>query len=336
MRGFETAAQHLAARRSVEATHSGIVFKKSLGHYWVNVDGHNVMCSISSRLRKVLIYPVADATSVHPRVQEVEEIRVADPVAIGDIVCFVEAGDGMGLITEVVERTNALVRRAAGPKPLEQVIVANVDQVVCVVAAARPAPSWELLDRYLAAAEASDLRALICITKADLIDLSALAEEVENYQQIGYPVLLTSSATGLNINEFRAALIGQVSVFTGKSGVGKTSLLNAVQPDLGLRVNEVSGKTGKGKHTTTHLEMFALDGGGSVVDTPGMREFGLWNVHERELASLFPELRPYVGQCRFGLDCSHSHEPGCAIKEAVAEGEISPRRHQSYVRMLKG
>lgn len=336
VRGVHLAAQQLAARRAAETLISGMVFKKTQGHYWVNVDGQNIVCTLSSRLRKVLIYPMADAASLHPRVQEVEEIRVADPVAIGDIVNFIPAEDGVGLIVEVLERTSALARRAAGPKPLEQVIVANVDQVVCVLATARPAPSWELLDRYLAAAEAAELPALICITKLDLADPSELADEAQVYQRLGYPVLLTSAATGAGIDAVRSALAGRVSVLAGKSGVGKTSLLNTIQPGLGLRVNEVSAKTGKGKHTTTHLEMFGLDGGGSVVDTPGMREFGLWNVHERALASLFPEMRPYLDACRFGADCSHDHEPGCAIKVAVLAGAISPRRHQSYLRLRRG
>lgn len=332
------AAQLKSARMNNEQLVSGVVFKKSLGHYWVNVDGEMVRCSLSSRLRKVLIYPIADTSSLHPRVQEVEDIRAADPVAIGDVVNFVPADD-TGVIVEVHERVNALVRRAAGPKPLEQVIVANVDQVVCVIAAARPAPSWDLLDRYLVAAEASELPALVCITKSDLVTAAELAAEMRTYEQIGYGVLLTSSSTGAGIDELRATLTGRSSVLAGKSGVGKTSLLNAIQPGLGLRVNEVSGKTGKGKHTTTHLEMFALGengaAAGSVVDTPGMREFALWNVQSRELASLFPEMRPYIGACRFGLGCSHDHEPGCAIKDAVSEGEISARRHQSYLKLRK-
>lgn len=333
MRGYQTAAQLLAARRMTGTTLSGTVFKKSLGYYWVNVDGTNVVCSLSSRLRKVLIYPIADANSIHPRVQDVEDIRMADPVAIGDIVSFVDVGDGTGMIVEVLERISALVRRAAGPKPLEQVIVANADQVVCVVAAARPAPSWALLDRYLVAAEASNLPALVCITKADLIEPRELADEVRSYEQIGYRVLLTSATDGTGMTQLQHELAGRVSVFAGKSGVGKTSLLNAIQPGLGLRVNMVGDKTNKGKHTTTHLEMFALEVGGSVVDTPGMREFALWNVQDRELASLFPEMRPYLDDCRFGAGCSHNTEPGCAIKAAIADGKIAERRRHSYLKL---
>ena len=171
------------------------------------------------------------------------DIRLVDPVAVGDIVQVVETGEGTGLITQVLPRRNKLVRKAAGSKPLEQVIAANLDQVVAVIAAARPEPKWELLDRYLAAAESLELPVLICITKMDLVEAKALADEVANYRRLGYSVVLTSTENGEGIAEFKAGLQNQVSVLMGKSGVGKTSLLNAVQPGLGQRVGEVSSKT---------------------------------------------------------------------------------------------
>jgi ribosome biogenesis GTPase len=218
-----------------------------------------------------------------------------------------------------------------------------------VFAAANPAPKWNMLDRYLASTESLDLPALIVITKLDLLQAADGSTEtelgtiVEEYRQIGYPVLLTSSVTGEGLDELRQALRGRVSVLVGKSGVGKTALLNALQPGLGLRVNAVSQVTGKGKHTTTYLEMFPLEFdnhepsdtnfGGSIVDTPGVREFGLWDVNEDDLALFFPEMRPFVGHCKFGLDCQHNEEPGCAIRKAVATGRISPRRYQSYIRL---
>lgn len=311
----------------------GRVFRKSLGRYSVVADGESIQCSISSKLRKDLVYPAADPSSLPYRVVSVEEIKLVDPIAIGDEVSFVDAGDGSGMITEVLPRRNQLSRRAPGPKPLEQVIVANVDQVVIVMAVAKPRLKWNLLDRYLASAEASQIAPLVCITKMDLAGEAPLLEELAVYERIGYRVVLTSAVTGRGIEELRTALSGRVSVFTGLSGVGKTTLLNTLQPGLGLKVSEVSGSTGKGRHTTSHLEMFPLDFGGSVVDTPGIREFGLWRIEVDELAGLFPEMRPYIGQCRFGLNCSHTHEPGCAIKRAVEEGRILGRRHQSYLKL---
>lgn len=322
------------ATRQIDDSKHGRVFKKTVGQYFVNSDGRIVVCSISSTLRKHLVYPTADPTSIRPHVVSVEEIKMVDPVAIGDVVSFVDASDGSGMITEILPRKNKFSRRAAGRKPLEQVIVANVDQVVAVFAAARPKPKWGMLNRYLADAESADLPALICVTKLDLAD-EDLIEEVRIYEKIGYPIILTSALNGWGIEEFKEALTGSVSVLLGKSGVGKTTLLNAIQPGLGLRVNEISDSTGKGKHTTSWLEMFELDFGGSVIDTPGMREFGLWKVAVEDIAGLFPEMRPYIGQCRFGAGCSHTHEPGCAIKEAVQVGHIAERRYSSYLRMRR-
>jgi ribosome biogenesis GTPase / thiamine phosphate phosphatase len=317
---------------------TGIVFKKSTGSYSVNVNGQMVMCAISSKLRKVLIMPTADRSSVpHQKVQEVRDIEAVDPVAVGDVVSFIDNGDNTGLIMEVHERKNALTRRAPGPKPLEQVIVANVDQVLVVFAAAQPRPKWNLLDRYLVSAEACEVPAIICITKIDLVrgrrDEAEVIEEVENYRSMGYTVLISSASKGVGVYEFEQAITGRTSALVGMSGVGKSSLLNAVQPGLGIRVNEINTNLDKGRHTTTHLEMFALERGGAVVDTPGMKQFGLWNVEPEEVALLFAEMRPFVGTCKFGLKCTHTNEPGCGIVQAVLSGEISARRHQSYVYM---
>ena len=325
-----------AAKGAIDSsrpTGKGTVYKKLQGYYCVNAGGRSLLCTISSTLRKNLEYPVAAPWSLRPRVVAVHKIRAVDPVAIGDIVRFTDSGDDTGMIVEVLPRRNSLVRRAAGRKMLQQVIVVNVDQVVVVFAATRPAPNWEALDRYLAAAESTGLPARVVITKMDLVEVASVEAETGTYRRAGYPVLLTSAAGGVGIEAFREALHGRASVIAGPSGVGKTSLLNAIQPGLGLRVGEVSKHTNKGMHTTSHLEMFPLDGGGSVVDTPGMRELGLWDVEPEEIDGLFPEMRPYLGFCRFRLDCSHTHEPGCAVKEAVARGAISERRYRSCLSM---
>lgn len=314
----------------------GTVFRKGLGQYAVRTKSGVVTCAISSKLRKRLVYPTADPTSLgHQSVVAVEDVKVLDPVAVGDEVVIEDSGDGTGMIKTVLPRRNQLSRRAPGPKPREQVIVANVDQVVIILAAAQPKPKWNALDRYLADTEAAGIPALICLTKIDLAKRDQLLKDLRVYQRIGYRTVLTSAVTGRGISELKEVLRDRVSVLVGKSGVGKTTLLNTLQPALGLRVHEVSGQTGKGRHTTSHLEMFDLDGGGSVVDTPGMREFGLWNVPASKFAELFREMRPYLGRCQFGTGCSHAHEPGCAIKQAVAAGGITERRYRSYLR-IKG
>jgi ribosome biogenesis GTPase / thiamine phosphate phosphatase len=312
--------------------HQGTVFKKNTGSYLVQSDDRVYTCAISNKLRKELIYPIADPSSLAHRVVAVDDIRTVDPVAIGDQVLFMDGGEQTGMIKEILPRRNKLTRQAAGRKQLEQIIVSNVDQVVPIMAAARPEPKWNLLDRFLATAEFAGIPALIVITKMDLAREADIRSELEYYQRIGYPVLLTSAATGTGIEELHNAFTGNLSVLIGKSGVGKSSLLNALQPGLGLRVSEVGqGEVGKGRHTTTNLEMFALDGGGSVVDTPGMREFKIGVELGADLALLYPDLRPFVGYCKFGLDCSHRHEPGCAVLDALEAGEVSPRRYQSYL-----
>lgn len=316
---------------------TGIVFRKLLGTYMVLTDGGAVItCSISSRLRKHLIYPTRDRSSLgFLKVVDVEDIQLVDPVAIGDQVIFVDAGHDTGMITEILPRKSKLTRRAPGTKPLEQVMVANADQMVAVMAAAQPKPNWHLLDRYIASAEASELPTLICLTKADLVRGKKQEREIldvaAEYERMGYTVILTSATTGEALDVLREALIGKLSIFIGKSGVGKTTLLNALQPQLGLRVGEINTQYDKGRHTTTHLEMFALDGGGHIVDTPGMKQFGLWAIEPEDVPELYRDLASYSGRCKFGADCTHTHEPGCAIKQAVERGGISRRRYESYL-----
>jgi ribosome biogenesis GTPase len=308
----------------------GVVFRKTLGHYTVRnlSGGREIDCALSSLNHKQLIYPTADPTSLRHRVQEVREMDHVDPVAIGDRVRYVDAGDGRGMIMEVLPRRSKLSRPAPvpGQRVFEQVIVSNADLIVPVFSTASPTPKWGLLDRYLVTAEAAGLPALIVITKMDLAGKNRnLEADIEIYRRIGYPIQFISSVTGEGIEELKRSLHGCMSVLLGKSGVGKTSLLNAIQPGLGLRVKTVSqGDQGKGRHTTSHLEMFELDFGGRLVDTPGMREFGMWEIASEELAFLFPEMASYVGRCKFGSSCHHDQEPGCAIRKAVMAGEICP------------
>jgi ribosome biogenesis GTPase len=327
------------AEASGDALRTGTVFRKSRGLYDVRAGSETVRCTISNRLRKRLQYPTSDpAGGTRRAVQDVGDIRLVDPIAIGDEVEFVPADPGTGQIREVRERRNRLARRILDPKrrgdgkDLEQVIVANVDQIVPVFAAARPKPKWHLLDRYLVSADAAGYPCLICVTKLDLADRNGLDEEVAVYERIGYHVVRTSAKTGEGLDAFREAIEGRISVFVGKSGVGKTSLLNALEPGLELYVKEISTSTGKGRHATSHLEMYPLDGGGGVIDTPGMKIFTVLDDGV-DPALHFPEMRSLIGGCRFGADCSHTHEPGCAIKAAVAAGDIDERRYRSLLKL---
>ena len=300
----------------------GMITRKTTGAYAVQTRTETMECTLAGRLRHA---------------------GLTDGLTVGDLVRLAPAGNSGWQIIETLPRRNQLSRRSAVPMPgahaHEQVIAANVDQVIPVFAAADPAPHWNMLDRYLVSAEAAEIPALVCITKLDLTQTAAgepeadLLAVVEEYRRIGYPVMMVSARTGAGLEALRQVLQGRVSVLLGKSGVGKSSLLNALEPGLGLRVSAVSEYTGKGRHTTTHLEMFMLEYGGAIIDTPGVREFGLWDVAEDDLALFYPEMRPYVGRCRFGLDCRHDEEPGCANRKAVMDGQISPRRYQSYLRL---
>ncbi len=338
--GTEATIRHGTIRGSVH----GIVVKKALGRYTVRSDGGRstangaIECTLAGNLSKQLIFSIADPSSMPKRVLDVKRLDTVDPVAVGDRVTVLLTTDGTGTITEIEPRQNKLsrpatdgVRRFIKSGPREQVIVANVDQIVVVIPAANPPPSWDLLDRYLATAEASDIPALICFTKADLLDAD-LSHEIELYRQIGYHVIVTSALSGLGIDEAQAILKDRVSVLWGKSGVGKTSLLNALEPGLGLRVKAVNDHNSEGRHATTHLELFELSFGGGVIDTPGQRAFKIWNEID-DFAQLLPEMRNYIGQCKFGLDCTHTREPGCAIKSAVSAGAIASRRYESFLGM---
>jgi ribosome biogenesis GTPase len=320
----------------------GVVIKKNLGAYQVRVNGTVLTCAISSRLHKELVYSSNNPNSSNRFVCRVKILDNVDPIAVGDRVRYMDAQDGTGLIVEVLPRHNRLARRdpAPGTHKFEQVIVANVDYVIPIFAAAQPTPKWGLLDRYLASAESLGLSALIVITKLDLVQGphgaidEAILKMVDEYRRIGYPLLLTSSVTGAGLEELRRILKDRTSAFVGKSGVGKTALLNALEPGLGLRVGAVGqGNIGKGRHTTTSAEMISLSFGGDIIDTPGVREFGLHDMEGDDLAGFFREMRPWIGSCKFGLDCQHDEEPGCAIRKAVMAGKISPLRYQSYLRL---
>jgi len=265
------------------------------------------------------------------------------PIAVGDRVRVCLGAAGEGTIGAIEPRgPGKLARRAAGGRAVEQVVAANVDQLVVVASAAEPPLSRGLLDRLVVSGEHGALAVVVCINKLDLAACgdsrfqtpdSRFQPEIEQivglYRGLGYAALATSAVTGQGVEELRAALRDKTSVLAGPSGVGKSALLMAVQPGLQLRVGKLSAATGKGRHTTTAVSLLPLDFGGFVVDTPGIREFALYDLERGDLQHCFPELRERFGRCRFG-DCTHLREPGCAVRDAVATGAIDPQRYESY------
>jgi len=262
--------------------------------------------------------------------------RLGDIAAIGDRVQVARLADGSGMIESIASRTRALVRLDPRPKGVyQQVILANPDQALFVFACANPPPRPRMLDRFLVIAEKQGIPATVVANKLDLASRAEAEEIFGYYPALGYPVLYVSAKTGEGIEPLRAQLAGKVSVFTGPSGVGKSSLLNAIQPGLGLAVREVGVVRDRGRHTTNVRQLFPIGNGGYMADTPGLRTLALWDTRLEELDGYFPEIAPLVARCAFS-DCSHSHEPGCAVRAAVDDGKIRPERYESYLRLRAG
>jgi ribosome biogenesis GTPase len=253
-------------------------------------------------------------------------------VAAGDWVCFRSDRSGDGIIERVEPRRGILSRSSRGR---QHIIVANVDQIVIISSAAEPYLKPNLIDRFLVTAEQHKIRAVICINKVDLVDRGGLEPLVGVYSRMGYQVLLTSTKTGLGIERLRRAMAGGANVIVGQSGVGKSSLLNMIEPELNLRVATVSAESQKGRHTTTTAQLLPLSSGGYVIDTPGIRQFQLWDVIAEEVAGCYRDLRPYVSLCKFP-NCTHTHEADCAVKDAVADGRLDSRRYESYCHLRAG
>jgi ribosome biogenesis GTPase len=258
------------------------------------------------------------------------EQRTGDRVVPGDIVDVTRQSDGSLTIEAVAARRSELARRAPGHGRRAKVIVANVDRVAVVFAAARPAPSRRLLDRFLVVAEANRLQPVIVLNKIDMVAGDVVAALLAPYEAAGYATIRTSALTGAGVDELRCCLAGRRSVVTGPSGAGKSSLLNAVQPGLGLRVGAVgSAVVREGRHTTVTARLIPLAAGGYVADTPGLRELGLWGIDPETLPHCFPEFVAVAASCRFS-SCSHVHEPACAVRAAVTAGGIDSERYASY------
>lgn len=292
----------------------GLIIKAQSGFFTVETGQGFVICQLRGKLKQ------GKATG--------------DIAAIGDRVNLTVLEDGSGVIEEVEERKQAITRLDPRPQGVyQQVLLANADQAVFIFACAHPNPKLRMLDRYLVIAEKQKVPAVIVANKIDLV--KDPQELFGLYTSIGYRVIYTSTQTGVGVEELRHTLTGKVSAFAGPSGVGKSSLLNELQPGLGLAVSEISTAMNKGKHTTVTRQMFPLAGGGYVADTPGWKSLALWDTEPEEMEAYFPELRELVQNCQFS-DCSHTHEPNCAVLVAVKEGRVHPERFDSFLRLRAG
>jgi len=297
-----------------ETTQRGLIIKAQSGFFTVETGQGLIVCQLRGKLKQ------GKATG--------------DIAALGDRVKVTVLEDGSGVIEEVEERKQAIVRLDPRPQgEYQQVLLANADQAVFVFACAHPNPKLRMLDRFLVIAEKQRVPAVIVANKTDLV--KDAKEIFSLYEPLGYRVIYTSTKTGMGVDELHETLKNKISALAGPSGAGKSSLLNAIQPGLGLAVNEISKALDKGKHTTVTRQLFPLVDGGYVADTPGWKSLALWDTEPEEMEAYFPELRELVQNCQFS-DCSHTHELNCAVLTAVKEGNVHPERFESFLRLRAG
>lgn len=294
----------------------GLVIRTQSGFAWVHTSAGTYVCRIRGKLK--------------------QHHSMSDILAVGDTVEISVTNEKEGMIEEVKPRNRVLSRSAPESRGIrEQVLVANPDQVILVFACANPEPHVRMVDRFLIGLEKHEIPARIVLNKSDIADMTTITAMFAHYTGLGFPVYYVSAKTLDGMADLKSILIGKLSVLAGPSGVGKTSLLNVLQPGLGLQVREVSHFTSKGKHTTQVRELFPLEDGGWLADLPGIRSMGLWDIQPEELDGYFREIRDLVPYCQFN-DCTHRTEPGCAVRKAAEEGKINPVRYDSYLRLRFG
>ena len=281
--------------------------------YYVLHDGETVLCRIRGRLR-------------------LKGVRSTNPVVVGDeVACEADEG-GDYVIADILPRRNYVIRRASNLSKESHIIAANVDQALLMASLRSPETPTEFVDRFLVTCEAYKVPVTILLSKLDLQDAEAVAEFRAVYEGAGYRVLEVSVREGRGVEEVRELLAGRTTLVSGNSGVGKSTLIQAIDPSLDIRTGEISESHHKGRHTTTFSTMYPLAGGGAVIDTPGIKGFGLIDIDEAELWHYFPEMMRVAPACRF-YNCTHTHEPGCAVTEAVKAGEIAWPRYESYLKI---
>ena len=303
---------------------TGLIIKSQSGFFTVHCEQERIEC----RLRGQLNHKQLDT----------------DLATIGDRVIIDVFEDGTGIIKEVCERNRVLSRRLPSNsyenKPryknheIQQVLIANVDQAIFVFSCQDPTPNFRMLDRFLVIAAANDIPAIICANKIDLIGAQKAVSAFELYEDIGYQVVYTSTLNNQGVHDLKNLLPGKVSVLAGPSGVGKSTLLNTINPNLGLRVNEISQSSRKGRHTTVYPQLIPIDDKGWVADTPGLRALDFFDIEPEELDAYFVEIAPLVAGCAFS-NCTHTHEPSCAVVSALIKGQISESRYNSLLQMRK-
>jgi ribosome biogenesis GTPase len=299
---------------------TGTVTKSTGSNYLVRVNGGKIIsCKLKGKIR-------------------LDDRKTTNPVTVGDKVDVELENDGEGLITNIRQRKNYIIRKSINLSKQAHIIASNLDQGILIATLVEPRTSLGFIDRFLITAEAYSIPAILVFNKADNLNedlLELQGEIISIYENIGYPCFVINSLDDKSVEELKPVLKGKTTLISGHSGVGKSTFINALQPGLNLKTGEISVAHSKGTHTTTFAELFHLDFGADIIDTPGIKELGLVEMKKEEVGHYFPEIRKYMGQCKFN-NCLHVNEPKCAVREAAERGDIAPERYESYLKILEG